>query len=67
MQALNVISKKDIQCLYQPIFNLASKAVIGAESLMRGPDGLNPGCVFEDAKNKGFFRELDYLCLQKGM
>jgi len=67
MQLLSVILKKDIYFVYQPIFNLSSNIVIGAEGLMRGPDGQMPGFVFDQARELGFFRELDYLCLQKGM
>jgi len=67
MQLSNVISKKDIYFLYQPIYNLVTNELIGAEALMRGPDGQPPGFIFEEAKKLGFCRELDYLCLLKCM
>ena len=67
MQLLSIISKNDIHFLYQPIYDLDTNEVVGTEALMRGPDGIKPGYIFEEAKKLGFYRELDYLCLLKGM
>jgi CheY-like chemotaxis protein len=60
-----VLAGEQINCVYQPIVDLADYAVVGYEVLARGPQSSElhaPELLFEVARDQGRVRELDLLC-----
>lgn len=62
----NIISKKSIKILFQPIVSIKRKSVIGYEVLSRGIDNegniINAFDLFESARKADKLYELDNLC-----
>ena len=60
-----ILQKKALTSLFQPIINMRSGAIIGYEGLIRGPrDSLlySPVTLFAEAKQNGRTYELERLC-----
>ncbi len=57
-------SVKAVQPVFQPIFNLMTDTVVGAEALARWPQspGVNPSAVFDEARRQGRLSEVDQAC-----
>jgi len=65
-----IISKKEIQTLFQPIYNNDEKQALGYEALTRGPsDSLlhSPIELFRVAEQENKQIELEMLCVEKAM
>lgn len=65
-----IITKKDIQTLFQPIYNNDEKQVLGYEALTRGPsDSLlhSPIELFRIAEQENMQVELEMLCVERAM
>ena len=61
----NVISKRAINALFQPIFNIQAQKVHGFEALSRGPEHsplFSPVSLFQTAEHHGRLSELETLC-----
>lgn len=61
----DVIADRAIRTVFQPIVHLASKAVVGFEALMRGPEGTaleSPLALLDAAARVGRLAEVDWLC-----
>ena len=64
-QFLEILKKKQIQSVFQPIVSLRDGSVFGYEALSRGPLGSelhNPGTLFACAEALGKLWELESLC-----
>ncbi|MFN2489785.1 MAG: EAL domain-containing protein [Actinomycetota bacterium] len=60
-----IITSRRIASVYQPIVHLDTGAVVGYESLARGPQGARlerPDLLFEAGRSCGRVAELDWLC-----
>lgn len=60
-----ILEKRSIRTLFQPIYSSKYLAVMGYEALSRGPVGTHvekPLQLFEAARNHGLLWDLDYLC-----
>ncbi|MEH7743935.1 EAL domain-containing protein [Neobacillus drentensis] len=63
-----IISKKEIKLLAQPIIDVATKEVRALEMLTRGPAGTmleNPGLLFSVARQTGMLYDLELLVIEK--
>jgi EAL domain-containing protein (putative c-di-GMP-specific phosphodiesterase class I)/DNA-binding response OmpR family regulator len=61
-----ILDRRSIETVYQPIFDLNTMAVCGHESLTRGPEGTpfeSPDLLFEYAVANDAVWELETLCL----
>ncbi|MFH1075241.1 MAG: EAL domain-containing protein [Pseudomonadota bacterium] len=66
----DLILKKEIETVYQPIVNMTSHETIGYEALSRGPEATqykSPYVLFSIAEETGLLFELDYLCRRKAL
>lgn len=64
-QFLNVLEKKQIRTVFQPIVSLRNGSVYGYEALSRGPQDSpmhSPGVLFDCAEKYGKVWELELLC-----
>ncbi len=60
-----IITEKKIQTVFQPIFNISERRIIGFEALSRGPQGSplhTPQRLFDAAIQCGYLYELEILC-----
>lgn len=67
---LNILQKRSVEPLYQPIVSLESGVVLGYEALSRGPkksDFYNPEYMFKIAKEMNMVWELDILCRERAI
>ncbi len=65
-----VISRRAIRTVFQPLVHLPSLEVVGFEALMRGPSGTPfeaPLRLLEAARQIGRLEELDWLCAASAM
>jgi EAL domain-containing protein (putative c-di-GMP-specific phosphodiesterase class I)/DNA-binding response OmpR family regulator len=64
---IRAIREKSITTVFQPILDLASRAIVGYEALSRGPAGTdieNPEVLFELARDFDLVWELEALCIE---
>jgi EAL domain-containing protein (putative c-di-GMP-specific phosphodiesterase class I) len=62
---LDIIESKAITTLFQPIFNVQKKTILGYEALTRGPDNTelySPDKLFHYATQYDLLSELEILC-----
>ena len=60
-----ILAKRSIRTVFQPIVSLETGRVLGYEALSRGPAGTTyeqPALLFEAARQTGHLWELDSLC-----
>lgn len=60
-----IISEKQIETVFQPVFNVSERRIIGFEALSRGPQGSPLYCpqrLFDTAIQCGYLYELEILC-----
>lgn len=60
-----IINEKGIETVFQPVFNVSEKRIIGYEALSRGPEGsplYTPQRLFDTAIQCGYLYELEILC-----
>ncbi|MDQ3990877.1 MAG: EAL domain-containing protein [Actinomycetota bacterium] len=60
-----ILRRRAVTSVYQPIVELASGRVVGYEALARGPAGSSlerPDLLFEAARREGRLGELDWAC-----
>jgi EAL domain-containing protein (putative c-di-GMP-specific phosphodiesterase class I) len=64
-----ILDGKRISSLYQPIFDLETRAVIGYEALSRGPKGdlHSPASLFQAAYDADLVWKLERLCRQRAL
>ena len=65
MPVSDVIDGGGIRCVYQPVVDLESGAVLGYEALARGPEGSeleSPCALLAAARAEGTIVELDWAC-----
>jgi EAL domain-containing protein (putative c-di-GMP-specific phosphodiesterase class I) len=61
----NIIRNKQINVVFQPIFDITNKAIVGYEALSRGPINspyYAPDALFKSATDCGLLSELEILC-----
>ncbi len=66
----DIFRQGSIRTLFQPIFDLSQKKILGYEALSRGPVGSlleMPGPLFETAARIGQLSELELLCRAKAI
>jgi EAL domain-containing protein (putative c-di-GMP-specific phosphodiesterase class I) len=64
----DIIKKKQVRTLFQPIVSLKDQKLLGYEALSRGPVGMpleKPDVLFDLAQANGKILELEDLCHQK--
>lgn len=62
-----IIQKKQISVLFQPVIGMKDDAVMGHEGLVRGPAGTPleyPDALFQTARTANKVLELDLLCME---
>ena len=60
-----LLERRLVRSLYQPLVHLASGDIIGYEALVRGPEGHaleRPDRLFDAARAEGVLAELDWAC-----
>jgi EAL domain-containing protein (putative c-di-GMP-specific phosphodiesterase class I) len=64
-----ILDRKRISSLYQPIFDLETRAVIGYEALSRGPKGdlHSPASLFQAAYDADLVWKLERLCRERAL
>lgn len=65
-----ILARRSLQAHYQPIVQLKDGAVMGHESLIRGPLDTplrSPDALFQAAKGEGLSIELEEACLHQGL
>jgi EAL domain-containing protein (putative c-di-GMP-specific phosphodiesterase class I) len=63
----DIVERRDIRTVYQPIYELANLALLGHEALSRGPSGTgfeSPDLLFEYAIANDAVWDLEKLCLR---
>ncbi len=66
-QLNDIINKKQISVLFQPLIEMSTDDVVGHEGLVRGPAGTPlefPDALFQTARNSNRVVELDLLCMK---
>lgn len=66
----NIIERRDIRVVFQPVVSLEDGAVIGYEALSRGPRGSRferPDALFAAAAQNDLVWELEYICRTKAL
>lgn len=61
---LRAIDERGFRTVFQPIVELASRAIVGYEALTRFADGVPPDRRFTDAERVGLAHELEMVTLQ---
>jgi len=67
---VNIIENKAITTVFQPIFNVQEKTILGYEALTRGPKGTelySPDKLFHYATQYDLLSELEILCRDKAI
>ena len=67
---LEILTNKAITTVFQPIFNVQSKTILGYEALTRGPEGTelySPDKLFYFASQYDLISELEILCRDKAI
>jgi EAL domain-containing protein (putative c-di-GMP-specific phosphodiesterase class I) len=67
---LEILAKKAISTVFQPIFNVRSKTILGYEALTRGPKNTelySPDNLFYYASKYDLISELEILCRDKAI
>jgi len=67
---LNIIKNKTITTVFQPIFNVKSKTILGYEALTRGPQKTelhSPDKLFHYATQYNLLSELEILCRDRAI
>ena len=67
-QLREVLEGRDLHAVFQPIFGFRSRAFLGYEALVRGPEGSPLGMpeeLFRAAEAEGRFLELNVACLRE--
>lgn len=67
---LDILAKKAISTVFQPIFNVQSKTILGYEALTRGPKSTelySPDKLFYFASQYDLISELEILCRDKAI
>lgn len=62
-----IINKKQLYPVFQPIVDITTAKISGYEALIRGPKGsplCNPKELFDEAKRQNLIIPLEYLCLE---
>ena len=60
-----LLDRRQVRMVFQPLVHLASREVVGFEALARGPHGSRlegPGALFAEADRVGRRNELDWVC-----
>jgi EAL domain-containing protein (putative c-di-GMP-specific phosphodiesterase class I) len=59
-----IIDRREIEIVFQPLFDASRRQVVGFEALSRGPQGplRTPGLLFAAARAVGRAGELDWIC-----
>ena len=60
-----ILRNKEISVVFQPIFDISSKSILGYEALSRGPENTafyTPDKLFKSATDCGLLSELEILC-----
>jgi len=68
MRLGEVLEKRALSVVFQPILALADDAIVGHEALMRGPAGSwleSPTALFAAAREAGCYEELSIVCIQE--
>ena len=66
----DILEKRDLSALFQPIIDFSSGAILGFEGLIRGPADSplhSPANLFGAARQQGLFFETEMLCRQTVM
>jgi diguanylate cyclase (GGDEF)-like protein len=66
-QLSDIINKKQISVLFQPVIEMKGDLVVGHEGLVRGPAGTPleyPDALFQTARTAGKVTDLDLLCIE---
>ncbi|BBH68398.1 hypothetical protein ACTI_50830 [Actinoplanes sp. OR16] len=66
----DVLARRLVRSLFQPIVELSSRAVVGVEGLARGPAGTGlefPDRLFAAARTAGLLGPLDMLCFEQAL
>ena len=69
-EKLEILTNKAITTVFQPIFNVQSKTILGYEALTRGPEGTelySPDKLFYFASQYDLISELEILCRDKAI
>ena len=67
---LNIIENKTVSTLFQPIYNVQKKTIMGYEALTRGPENTelySPDKLFHYATQHNLLSELEILCRDKAI
>lgn len=64
-----LLKRRSITSLFQPLVHLDSREVVGFEALARGPDGpmFTPQALFAAAERVESVAELDWVCRASGL
>jgi EAL domain-containing protein (putative c-di-GMP-specific phosphodiesterase class I) len=65
-----IISERAVFPVFQPIVDLASRKIVGAEALARGPAGSPlefPDALFRAATEAGVLTDLDQICVTRAL
>ena len=68
MRLDEVLEKRALSVVFQPILSLADGATVGHEALVRGPAGSwleSPTALFAAAREAGCYEELSIVCIQE--
>jgi EAL domain-containing protein (putative c-di-GMP-specific phosphodiesterase class I) len=61
----DLLARRQLRCLFQPIVHRQSGEIVGYEALARGLEGgalERPDALFAAAREQGRLAELDWLC-----
>lgn len=67
---IEILDKRQIRSVYQPLVHLGTREIVGFECLARGPEGTplnSPMVLFETADRLGRLNELDWVCRAAGL
>jgi len=64
-----IISRRDIHTVFQPIIRMGTGEIIGYESLSRPPEGVfrDPEHLFSSAVKHGMITDLELLCCERAL
>ncbi|MFQ5768300.1 MAG: EAL domain-containing protein, partial [Acidobacteriota bacterium] len=66
----NLLSGEGLRCLFQPVYHLEKRSILGYEALVRGPAGSPlemPAALFGLGEELGIDEELDGICLRRAL